>query len=102
MSIYKTLYNQKRLLKSESMKLLDKAFEDFSTEIFLLVQELHALEHAYSQIVVKKPSCSAYQEKVQLLRDLEAKLGMFVFFFQCFSGTWICGNVAGNINCKNS
>lgn len=74
-SIYKTLYNEKQLLKSESMKLLNNAFEDFSTEIFLLDQELNAMQHSYNEILKEQKFCCSYREKVEKLSLLEAKLG---------------------------
>lgn len=78
-SIYKTLYNEKQLIKSESMKLLNFAFEDFATEICLLEQELDAMQHVLNEIRRKENVSFSHVQKVRLLRTLEAKLGENLF-----------------------
>lgn len=78
-SIYRALYGGKRFLKSESMKLLNEAFQDFASEIFLLDQEYRAMQSVHSSLARRQHFCLEYQKRVDMLNALGTQLGLVLF-----------------------
>lgn len=78
-SLYRTLYGGKLFLKSESMKLLNEAFRDFASEIFLLDQEYQAMQGVHGSLARRQHFCLAYQKRVDMLNALGTQLGGLSF-----------------------
>lgn len=78
-SLYRTLYGGKLFVKSESMKLLNEAFRDFASEIFLLDQEYQAMQCVHSSLAQRRHFCLEYQKRVDMLNALGTHLGGFKF-----------------------
>ncbi|XP_035228199.1 myosin heavy chain, clone 203-like isoform X2 [Stegodyphus dumicola] len=73
-TFYNSKYKEKKIVKKESMNLLNKAYQEFFTETVLLENELNGMEYYYEQLLKKKEIFLDARKRVERLTELEHRL----------------------------
>ncbi|KFM57574.1 hypothetical protein X975_08058, partial [Stegodyphus mimosarum] len=73
-TFYDCKCKEKKIVKKESMNLLNKAYREFFTETVLLENELNGMEYYYEQLLKEKEIFLDVKKRVEKLTELEHKL----------------------------
>ncbi|GFR18592.1 uncharacterized protein TNCT_660791 [Trichonephila clavata] len=73
-NFFEAEYESKKVLKKESMQLLNQAYQDFHLELLLLKDELSGMEDMALERTLKSTEIEQISKKIEELKEMEQKL----------------------------